>query len=201
MNYNESPDSWDGEGTGIFLGGGITQCPDWQKELTGRFAAEFVKEPVTIINPRRANFPIDDPSAAHRQIKWEYEHLELSTAIIFWFSPPTLNPIVLFEFGKYMNRGRPLFVGCDPEYARIQDVQIQCEFERPDIRVASSLEELSVQVINWYHNWPRRIKELCGRGINESAPGPKDEYFEQILKTIGTDLDQFYADQATKGLR
>ena len=200
MKYNESPESWNGEGTGIFLGGGISDCPDWQQELTKKFASEFINEPVTILNPRRANFPMDDPTAAHRQIKWEYEHLELSTAIVFWFSPPTLNPIVLFEFGKYMNRGRPLFIGCDPEYERIQDVEIQCQFERPDIKVASSLEELSTQVVNWYHNWPRRIQELCGEGI-ESAPDSKDEFFEQILNTIGIDLDQFYADQATKGLR
>tara|TARA_Y100000034_G_scaffold103692_1_gene129570 strand:- start:41647 stop:42249 length:603 start_codon:yes stop_codon:yes gene_type:complete len=199
MNYIEAPDLWDGNGTGIFLGGGITDCPDWQSNLTKRFAAEFINEPVTILNPRRANFPIDDPQASHRQIKWEYEHLELATAIIFWFSPPTLNPIVLFEFGKYMNRGRPLFVGCDPEYARISDVTIQCEFERPDIRVAFSLEELSTQVINWHYNWARQIKESCSKGLN--ADEGQAQYFEDILKTLGVDLDQFYSDQAKKGLR
>lgn len=201
MNYIEAPDLWDGKGTGIFLGGGITDCPDWQSDITKKFAAEFISDPVTILNPRRANFPINDPNAAERQIKWEYEHLELATAIVFWFSPPTLNPIVLFEFGKYMNRGRPLFVGCDPEYARTQDVVIQSQFERPDIKVAESLEELCSQVVNWYHNWPRRIQELCSKGLNESSPSAKDEMFEVILKIMGVDLDQFYAEQAAKGLR
>lgn len=199
MNYIESPESWDGKGTGIFLGGGITECPNWQEQLTKRFAAEFINEPVTILNPRRANFPIDDPSAAERQIKWEYEHLELATAIIFWFSPPTLNPIVLFEFGKYMNRGRPLFVGCDPEYARTQDVLIQTQFERPEIKIATSLEELSIQVINWHYNWPRQIRDLCAEGLNSSDTST--DCFEQILKTMGVDLDQFYAEQAKKGLK
>lgn len=201
MNYIESPETWDGNGTGIFLGGGITECPNWQKQLTKRFAAEFINKPVTILNPRRVNFPIDDPDAAERQIKWEYEHLEMATAIIFWFSPPTLNPIVLFEFGKYMNRGRPLFVGCDPEYARTQDVLIQTKFERPEIRVASSLKELSTQVLNWYNNWPRQIENLCAEGINLSANADPTECFENILHTLGVNIDQFYAEQAKKGLK
>lgn len=199
MNYVESPDHWDGKGTGFFLGGGITDCPDWQSILTKKFAAEFVNEPVTVINPRHKNFPINDSQAAERQIKWEYEYLNLSTANLFWFSPPTLNPIVLFEYGKYMNRNKPLFIGCDPEYARREDVILQTEVERPEIKIANSLDELVTQVKNWYYNYPRRIIEICSKGM-ESPPEDKDKILEKIIQVLGINLDLFYSDQAKKGL-
>ena len=49
----------------LFLGGGITNCPDWQKELI-----ELLKDTPDLVmfNPRRANFPIHDPNAAEEQI-------------------------------------------------------------------------------------------------------------------------------------
>jgi len=149
MEYVEAPNKWDKKGIGIFLGGGISNCPDWQLALTDSFKLHFEDEPVTIINPRREDFDINDSSQERIQIKWEFDHLALAEAIIFWFSPPTLNPIVLFEYGKHINHNN-LFVGCDPEYARKSDVLIQTELARPDIQVASSLGELTTQVVDWY---------------------------------------------------
>ena len=79
--------------------------------------------------------------------------------ILFWFSRGSLNPIVLFEYGKWLmnlrpskealdyekrcdsNRqynpdliiseyfGKPIFVGIDPEYQRKRDVEIQTSLE------------------------------------------------------------------------
>ncbi len=54
------PDDDDGDGPSLFLAGGITGCPDWQRQLRDKLA----DTPLTLLNPRRANFPIDDPRAA-----------------------------------------------------------------------------------------------------------------------------------------
>ena len=117
----------------LFLAGGITNCPDWQSE-----AIQILKEKdkeylmnVFVLNPRRQNFPIDDPNAAMEQIAWEYKYLEKSNIILFWFSSGSLNPIVLYELGMWGNsknaKNKKIFIGCDKEYSRIQDVTIQTQ--------------------------------------------------------------------------
>ncbi len=109
--------------TKIFLAGGISNCPDWQSELIKKL--EGINK-VTLYNPRRANFPMDDPNASEAQITWEYNKLKESNIIIYWFSRGSLNPIVLYELGKWAfdGRGRAV-IGIDPEYERRQDVEIQ----------------------------------------------------------------------------
>lgn len=49
----------------VFLAGGITNCPQWQQEVIDRLQGYEIE--CTILNPRRANFPIGDPSAAREQ--------------------------------------------------------------------------------------------------------------------------------------
>ncbi len=74
MQYIEAPDRYYTEATElptIFLAGGITDCPNWQADLV-----EFLREaeesgrisPVTVYQPRRADFPIHNPDAAIEQI-------------------------------------------------------------------------------------------------------------------------------------
>jgi len=108
----------------VFLAGGISNCPDWQAELIELLKNE---ENVTLFNPRRANFPMDDPNAAEEQITWEYQKLSESGIIVFWFSRGSLNPIVLYELGMWGNsrRYKRIIIGCDPAYERIKDVEIQ----------------------------------------------------------------------------
>jgi hypothetical protein len=130
----------------VFLAGGITNCPDWQKELI-----ELLKDTPDIVmyNPRRKNFPIKDPNAAEEQITWEYNQLKEVDNLIFWFSRGSLNPIVLYELGIWGNSsGRPLFIGMDKEYERQQDVLIQTKLARPEIEIVYSLEDLSVQFLD-----------------------------------------------------
>src|SRR5262245_52117185 len=91
----------------LFLGGGISGCPDWQREIVTLLA----DTDLTLLNPRRAFFPIDDPSQAERQIEWEFRHLRLATAILFWFPRETLCPIALYELGAWSMTDKPLFVG------------------------------------------------------------------------------------------
>lgn len=129
----------------LFLAGGITNCPDWQKDFIN-----LLKDvpSLTILNPRRKDFPIHDPNAANEQIKWEYDFLKSAEMIVIWFSRGSLNPIVLYELGRWVNSRPdiPAFIGIDPEYTRKQDVIIQTKLSRPDIEVVFTLEELADQI-------------------------------------------------------
>ncbi|MCA9173039.1 MAG: nucleoside 2-deoxyribosyltransferase domain-containing protein [Planctomycetales bacterium] len=148
--YIEAPNRWDGLGASIFLAGGITDCGDWQIHIANRIAAACGETPLHVLNPRRADFPMGDPSAAEEQIQWEFQHLRLATAVAFWFCPPTLNPISLFEYGKHIVGSKPIFVGCDPLYARRDDVLIQTRLERPDLELVGTLDQLAEQVLAWH---------------------------------------------------
>lgn len=123
----------------IFLAGGISNCPDWQAEVV-----EKIKDidHVIVYNPRRQNFPIDDPFASEQQITWEYEHLRDSDIIVFWFSKGSLNPIVLYELGKWGNStDKKIIIGIDPDYERKMDVIIQTKLARPHTIIVNTLED------------------------------------------------------------
>ena len=133
--------------TKLFLAGGITNCEDWQKIMI-----KYLKniDKLTIYNPRRENFPIDDKQAALKQITWEYNALHESSIILFWFCNTTLNPIVLYELGKWGNSSQyiPIFIGIEPGYKREEDVKIQTALARPKIKIVNNLKDLSLQIIN-----------------------------------------------------
>jgi len=130
----------------IFMAGEVTGCPDWQQELR-----ELLQDRPngTLVNPRRKNFPIDDPNAAKAQIAWEEKWLRKVDYISFWFCKETLCPIVLFELGTCMYRGTPIIIGIEPDYAREQDVRIQtslymrCWQSLPDRQFETSLEGMA----------------------------------------------------------
>lgn len=139
----------------LFLAGGISNCADWQAEVVKALA----DTDVAVLNPRRANFNIDDPNETIRQITWEFDHLQKATAILFWFPPETLCPITLFEYGKWLVRNKPLFVGCHPGYKRIDDVRYQTRLERPLLVVHTDLNQLldGVRGISQYAQSINRI--------------------------------------------
>jgi len=144
--YIEAPDEYDGPGPSLFLAGGITGTFDWQADVVRRLA----DLPLVLLNPRRRNFPIDDPSAAEGQIAWEFRHLRRAAAVLFWFPPETLCPIALFELGgRTMTPEQALFVGTDPAYQRRLDVEIQLKLARPEVAVVSDTAELAEQVRTW----------------------------------------------------
>ena len=53
------------------------------------------------------------------------------------------------QMGSVGHEKKPIFVGVHPDYARRTDVEIQLALQRPDVTVASSLEELAQQVVKW----------------------------------------------------
>ena len=130
----------------LFIAGGITNCPEWQLELIDMLMPVV---DLTIFNPRRKNFPINDPSAAEEQIVWEYNKLKESNLISFWFSAGSLNPITLYELGKHGNSSKKqIFVGCDKNYERKYDVVIQTHLARPEIEIVYSIKDLALQIID-----------------------------------------------------
>jgi len=144
MFYIEAPENLEdvSDFRKVFLAGGITGCPDWQQAIV-----ELLHDTsVTLLNPRRADFPIGDPGAAKEQITWEYDYLRKADAILFWFPCETICPIVLYELGAWSVTNKPIFVGVHPQYQRRQDVEIQTGLARPEVNVVYSLQELSQQV-------------------------------------------------------
>lgn len=133
--------------TTMFLGGGISNCYDWQKEFLSLFKGD---EKLTIFNPRRENFDVSNPKESELQIDWEYKYLRQSHVLLFWFPHETLCPITLFELGSALQRHKgAILVGCHPDYKRAFDVKYQVALERGDVEVQSSLKGLYKQ---WTQN-------------------------------------------------
>ncbi len=81
---------------------------------------------LVVFNPRRRNFPMNDPNASYQQILWEHEHLRQATAIWFWFPKETLCAIAPLRTGELGPRTRRCFrSGCIPKYQRRMDVEIK----------------------------------------------------------------------------
>ena len=145
MNYIEAPKAYCGNEKSLFLAGGISNCPDWQTLII----AHLWKEEITLFNPRRVKFPMDDRDAAPEQIQWEFKNLRKADAILFWFPKETLCPIVLYELGAHSMSPKSLFVGVHPEYERKLDVEVQLKLVRPEIEIVYDLNTLGQKVKEW----------------------------------------------------
>ena len=145
MEYIESPSVYirKSEQKAIFLAGGITNCPNWQVEIV-----VLLKEhKITILNPRRKNFPIDDPNASRDQIRWEFNHLRKADVILFWFPKESICPIALYELGAWCMTDKTLFIGVHEDYKRRIDIEEQTLLVRPGIKIVYSLAILAKQII------------------------------------------------------
>lgn len=146
MKYVEAPDEWlDRTSASVFLAGGITGCPDWQREVVDRLQRTDLN--LTLLNPRRANFPIGDPGAAAPQIRWEYTYLRAADVVLFWFPAASICPIVLYELGAWSKTTKPIVVGYEPGYVRMQDVIVQTALARPEVNVVDSLGALCTELL------------------------------------------------------
>ena len=143
MNSIEAPDTHDGDDAFVFLAGGISDTKNWQAEFLRRVEGHNL----TVLNPRRKQFPMGDAEEGRRQIEWEWRYLQRANLVAFWFPPQTLCPIALFELGACCSAGVPLVVGSDPAYARRFDLEVQLGLRRPEIRVHDSIEAVAAQVL------------------------------------------------------
>lgn len=150
MNLIECPNTANlsKEDVRVFLGGGISNCPDWQAEMIGRFVDMDSK--FTLMNPRRASFDVSSVADSDFQIEWEYFHLSAADAVIFWFPYNTLCPITLYELGVHAAMDTTIFVGCHPAYPRKFDVEKQLSLIRPDVTVHDNFAPLVQDVKDWY---------------------------------------------------
>ena len=136
----------------IFLAGGITNCPQWQNEII-----ELLKdEDGILLNPRRANFPIDDPNAAQEQIEWEYHALNNADVFSMWFSDAESDqPICMYELGRHLAMRDQLddlghvIIGVEPGYKREQDVRIQAALVSEELaeQITDSLPEHAKRIV------------------------------------------------------
>jgi len=110
----------------LFLAGSISNAADWQT-----YTEERLSKCLHTVNPRRDNFDKSDPSMEREQITWEYEHLEYSGILPFYFSHETVAPITLFEYGCYLETDKEIYVAIHPDYPRKNDVIIQTELRHP----------------------------------------------------------------------
>ena len=158
MKYIECPEVYkenEKNEKSIFLAGGITECLNWQSELVKLLE----NENITLLNPRRKVFPVNNPNIDKEQITWEYHHLKKATAVSFWFPKETLCPITLYELGKQSAYEKPLFIGVHPEYKRKSDVEIQTGLIRPEIKIVYSLNDLAKQIKDWSRRWQKKNSE------------------------------------------
>lgn len=145
MKYIQSPDEYTLDNSiSVFLAGGISNCFDWQYELVKMLS----DTKLTIINPRRKDFDVNNKLLAKEQIEWEYHHLSLSDVIVFWFAPETVCPITLFEYGKYLNTWHRVILGIHPDYSRKEDLEIQTSLydKKNDVKIVYDLVSLSEEI-------------------------------------------------------
>jgi hypothetical protein len=147
MNYIECPEIYSGNKISLFLAGGISNCPIWQSKLI-RLLEDTE---LTILNPRRKHFPLDNSNIEEEQIGWEYNHLAKASAVSFWFPKETICPITLYELGKQSMDTKPIFIGVHPDYPRKKDIELQTRLIRPEVKIVYSLENLGYQIKNWVH--------------------------------------------------
>jgi len=144
-----TPETWgrpvDLPGASVFLAGGITGCEEWQRPMARKLLA--ATKSLVVVNPRRDNFPIDDPNAAEAQITWEHDALRFVSAVSVWFTNATMQPICLYELGAWSMTRKPLFVGVQPGYAREQDVRIQTRLARPEVVIVDNIDDLCAQIV------------------------------------------------------
>ena len=117
----------------VFLAGGITNCEDWQKEVT----RELEFEDISIFNPRQEHFDITDKLASYKQITWEYERLEQMDIFSMYFCNANSDqPICMYELGRNIVRMQNRFpndwekriiISVEDGYRRKADVLIQTE--------------------------------------------------------------------------
>jgi len=116
----------------VFIAGGISNCPDWQTELTSYMNTNKFD----VVNPRRGSgFVMSNVGdAARYQITWEHDALSKVDACVFWFPKETLCPITLLEIGKMLVKASmnevKLLVGYHEEYQRAFDIVVQIELEK-----------------------------------------------------------------------
>ena len=124
----------------VFLAGGICKCIKWQDMVIGDFLNDDTIDlsndfnGVCLINPRRTDW-IEEPSAAQKQIEWEFDMIENCDVFTMYFAGGESDqPICMYELGRNILKMRyeypntwteRIVITCDMNYKRLNDVLIQ----------------------------------------------------------------------------
>lgn len=140
-------ESYDNREIKVFLAGGITNCPNWQKEVINHIvgdADQSLLDRLVIFNPRRDDFPIDDPTAAVEQITWEYKYINRCDLFTMYFCEKEIQPICLYELGKWVGKydDLRLIVTASEKYPRLTDIDVQTKAitSRPVVHRGTPIE-------------------------------------------------------------
>lgn len=122
--------------TKVFLAGTIDMgnSTDWQKEMYHVFSS--LDGRYLLFNPRQENWDADREGEMDYQVRWELEHLEEADIIIMNILRNSRSPISLLEMGLHAH-SRKMYVICEPEFYRYDNVRITCDFY--DIPLYSSM--------------------------------------------------------------
>lgn len=139
----------------VFLAGGITNCPDWQKDFIDNFTNSFSIREVTIVNPRCEEWDDtrDNIEVSKEQISWEKNYLDVTTGVVFWFPKETLCPITLFELGGALYSRNIIAIGIDPEYQRKLDIEVQVGLVNKNIPIVYSVNDLVDETMEYFKNY------------------------------------------------
>lgn len=142
----------------VFLAGGITGCYNWQSDVIKKLHLYDGLDRLVVFNPRRDNFPIDDPDAAPQQIKWEFTALEQMDIFSMYFDGgESLQPICQYELGRYICRMQMRFpadwedriiVNTNRNYKRKLDVKYQTYLISRHIDVCEVTDALAADIIS-----------------------------------------------------
>lgn len=177
----------------IFLGGGITNCPDWQSEIIDMFRRNTPRDEI-ILNPRRTGAFTED--IAGEQIEWEYHALRSVKTVFFWFPKETLCPITLLELGVFTQMPHVnLIVGTHPDYARRFDVIKQLELARPEVNVKDTLRGMYTEYL-----WSlmsdddegkdeQKIQAFGAGAITASNVLTEQQEYARVKKIVKDELD------------
>lgn len=109
-------------------------------------------------------FDLEDESVAAHQIQWEYTNLNRADVILFWFDQgQSVQPITLYELGRYSALGKKIAVGTHPDYIRRFDVVEQMRHAHPMVTVREGLAHTCDDAIRLL---PKRVGfEACWKRL------------------------------------
>jgi hypothetical protein len=154
----------------VFLAGGITDCPEWQDEIIKKLKPF---DDAILFNPRRKNFPIEDPNAAKEQITWEFDALEQSDIFSMWFCKGKSDqPICMYELGRnvalHIKNIDSIVIGVEKGYKREQDVRIQMELINKKLadKISSNLSQHTLNILDTIENHGKtKTKKIKGLNL------------------------------------
>lgn len=143
----------------VFLAGGITNCWEWQDKVIELLEKENL-EHLVVFNPRRKDFPINDPNASYEQIKWEFDMLEQCNIFSMYFcAGESDQPICMYELGRNICRmqmrfptdwNMRLIITSEYNYKRAKDVSIQTMLATDYITINSNIAQHIDNIIEAY---------------------------------------------------